>query len=259
MLPDGPLRRLGRRVFLHETIDSTNAFLLGRAEEAGDGAIAWAEFQTAGRGRLGRRWEAPRGSSIMLSVLLHEAVDSPVVSLAALLGTLATCEAIDGTTDCSPSVRWPNDIVIKRRKLGGVLAESCPLGARRAVVIGIGLNCFQHPGHFGAELVAKATSLERESAYPINRAPVAARVLARLDHWLTAGTQTAAGGTALTAAWRDRCDDVGTRVTLEHDGRVFTGTVLDVSADGDLLVELDRGGRRQFAAATTTRVWPEAG
>lgn len=259
LLSAGPLVRLGRPLFLHDTIDSTNAFLLARARDADDGAIAWAEFQSAGRGRLGRRWLAPRGSSILLSVLLIEPADSPLLTLAAALAAVSTCEAIDATTDCAPAVRWPNDIVLHRRKLGGVLAESCPLpdtpraARQRALVIGIGVNCLQQAAHFPPELADLATSLEIESSQPISRASLAAALLARLDHWLVTGGASGHGWTSLLTTWRARCHDVGTRVTLEQDGRTYTGTALDISEEGDLIVELDQGARRRFASTTTTR------
>lgn len=253
LLPRGPLTRLGGCVLMNDTLDSTNALLLSRAAELPDGSVAWAEYQTAGRGRFGRRWEAPRGSSILLSVLLHEPPQSPAHTLAGLLGALAACEAVETTTDCTPAVRWPNDIVLRGRKLGGVLAESCLIEACRAVVIGIGLNCWQHAGHFSPLLAETATSLERESAQPVDRAGVAAGLLARLDHWTAAAADDGAVWMSIRSAWRAHCADLGTRITLEHDGRSYAGTAIDVSADGDLIIQLDEGGRRAFAAATTTR------
>jgi BirA family biotin operon repressor/biotin-[acetyl-CoA-carboxylase] ligase len=264
LLPHGPLTRLGRQLFVHDTLGSTNTFLLDNAATAGDGAVAWAEFQTAGRGRLGRQWQAPRGSSVILSVLLIEPVGSALPTRATMLAALAACEAIEAATDCAPAVRWPNDIVLGGHKLGGVLAESRPLAApsgavvqtaQRAVVIGIGINCLQQPGHFAGELAGKATSLECAVAHAVNRAPVAAGVLARLDHWLAAGARDAAGWQRISEQWRARCADLGSRVTLEHDGRRFSGTVLEITGDGDLVVELEQGGRRRFASANTTRAW----
>ncbi len=227
----------------------------------GDGAVAFAERQTAGRGRLGRRWESPRGASILLSVLLIEPERSPVLELGALLGAVAACEAIEAATDVVPSVRWPNDIAVGPRKLGGVLAETFPadgpkLAGARAVglVIGIGINCLQQRGHFRGELAHKATSLEIQSPRSIDRAAIAAALLGRLDAWL-ASNHPLRQSEQLRAAWRARCADVGTRVTLEHDGRSFAGTMLDIDDTGDLVLQLDEGGRRCFAAATTTRSW----
>jgi BirA family biotin operon repressor/biotin-[acetyl-CoA-carboxylase] ligase len=256
LLASGGLRRLGRGLFVHDVLDSTNQFLLERAGELDDGAVAWAEFQTAGRGRLGRRWEAPRGSSILLSVLVHEPVDSPLLSVGAMLAAVAACEAIEATTACAPGVRWPNDIVRGGRKLGGVLAESCALSGagNRAVVIGVGVNCLQQRAHFQGELARTATSLECECAHPVARRAVAAALLARLDHWFTLCQHEAAGWLRIRAAWQRRCEDVGTRVTLEHDGRTYAGTAVEIAETGALIVALDDGTRRQFAAANTARL-----
>lgn len=255
LLSGAALHRLGRQVYIHETIDSTNAFLLREAASAGDGALAWTESQTAGRGRLGRRWEAPRGSSILLSVLLLEPPDSSLLARAALLGAVAACEAIETVTDCTPSVRWPNDLVLDGRKLGGILAESGSTGHQWALVIGIGINCLQHRGHFSGPLAETATSLECMTSHPVERPTVAAALVARLDAWLVRRGETPQDWAELHAVWQARCADIGTRVTLEQDGRRFTGTVLDISPQADLIVQLDHGGRRHFDAATTTRPW----
>lgn len=255
LLPHGPLHRLGRRVVVLDAVDSTNQFLLEQAGALGDGAIAWAEYQTSGRGRLGRRWEAPRGSSVLLSVLVREPAGSPMFTQGALLAAVAACEAIESTSACSPGVRWPNDIVRGGRKLGGVLAESSalPATADRALVIGVGINCLQQRGHFSGELAQTATSLECECAHPVDRAVIAAALVARLDHWLVACRAGPTGWRKVHAVWRARCEDPGTRVTLEHNGRTYCGTALEVSDTGDLVVELDEGGRQPFAAASTTR------
>ncbi|MBK9119381.1 MAG: biotin--[acetyl-CoA-carboxylase] ligase [Phycisphaerales bacterium] len=255
LLPKGPLRRVGQHVYLHDSLPSTNAFLLAEAGSVGDGAVVAAEYQTAGRGRLGRRWEAPRGSSLLVSILLIEPPDSPLLTPAALLAAVAACEAVTAATTCEPQIRWPNDVVCDGRKLGGVLAESRPLGRKRALVLGIGLNCLQHRGHFAGDLATKATSLELECTQRVERGPIAAALLARLDAWIAEVSQTSEGPVALWRAWRMRCPDVGARVTLHHDARTYTGTAVDVTDEGHLIVELDEGGRRVFAAETTTRDW----
>ena len=224
-----------------------------------DGAIACAEHQSAGRGRHGRRWDAPRGSSVLLSVLLLESSDSPLLRQAAMLASLAACEAVASASNCEPAVRWPNDVVLNGRKLGGVLAESFampPAGRRasqqRALVIGVGINCLQHAGHFQADLAERATSLDLESQQPVDRAAVAGRLVERLDARLASHAEP--GGSArLVSAWKSRCIDIGTHATLRQDADVFAGTVIDIDDHGDLIVQLDQGGRRHFGSATTTR------
>jgi BirA family transcriptional regulator, biotin operon repressor / biotin---[acetyl-CoA-carboxylase] ligase len=255
LLPHGPLRRLGRQVYVQATVDSTNAFLLERAGQLEDGALACAEFQSAGRGRLGRRWEAPRGAAVLLSVLLHEPADAPVLTRGAMLGCVAACEAVEAATDCTPTIRWPNDIALGAGKLGGVLTETRVCDGGRAVVIGIGLNCLQQAGHFKGDLAAKAVPLDMVSTQPVSRAAAARGLVAALDRWLSRVAEAPEGWAALAGAWRRRCDDFGQRVTLEHDGRVIAGTALEVTADGELVVQPEQGRRRSFSAATTTRVW----
>jgi BirA family biotin operon repressor/biotin-[acetyl-CoA-carboxylase] ligase len=274
LFPDGPLNRLGRQVLVFDQIDSTNAVLLARAPALPDGTIAVTDYQTAGRGRQGRRWTAPRGSCILLSVLLIESGDSrlslggppgetaPAVPHAAMLAALAACEAIDACTDCAPALRWPNDLAIGGKKVGGVLAESTPVGKvmrghpkARALVIGVGINCLQQPGHFQGELADKATSLEIESDQPIDRAALAQELLRRMDGRLVACVRERRGWEQVRSAWKSRCDDLGARVTLQDGGQSFTGTILDITAEGALLVQLEHGGRRHFGSATTTRLW----
>jgi BirA family transcriptional regulator, biotin operon repressor / biotin---[acetyl-CoA-carboxylase] ligase len=261
ILPAYQLRRIGGRVLVFDELDSTNAYLLGHAAEINDGAVVVAEFQTAGRGRLGRRWLSPRGASVLLSVLLKEPLDSPWLGRATLAAALAACEAVEAVTACRPGLHWPNDLVLSGKKLGGVLVESTPLArnphepaAQRAVVVGIGVNCLQQRGHLPGEIADTATSLEIESASPVDRVAVARSLLERLDAHFAPPTISQPAWTEVLAAWKSRCEDLGSRVTLQQDRPVYTGTVLDVSDDGDLLVQLDQGRRRYFAAATTTRL-----
>lgn len=251
LLPHGPLRRIGTHALLRETVDSTNLLLLAQAADLPDGTIASAEFQTAGRGRLGRRWVAPRGASLLLSVLLHEAEPATLTSTITLMTAVAACEAIEQLTDCTPRLRWPNDVIIGRRKVGGVLAESRAIPGRRAVIAGIGLNCLQHAAHFPAELAGRATSLDLESTEPVHRGPLAARLLECLDAWVANYDRYA---TEIRRAWHARCADFGARLTLVHDGQQFEGTALDIADNADLILQLDQGGRRHFAATTTTRI-----
>jgi BirA family biotin operon repressor/biotin-[acetyl-CoA-carboxylase] ligase len=263
LLPGGPLRRIGAVVRTFETIDSTSAWLLEHFAELPDGAVAVAEFQTHGRGRVGRTWLAPRGSSVLLSVLLFEAGDSPVFSSASMIAAVAAARAIDASTDCRPAIRWPNDLALAGRKVAGVLAESAPVrGASRpggapsrALVLGIGINCLQHAGHFPGELAEKATSLELASTRPVDRRCVARAVIRELDRIASTDESRQASAAEIRREWRARCADLGARVTLEHDGARYAGTVVEIDDDAALIVQLDRGGRRRFGAAQTTRVW----
>lgn len=236
-------------------IDSTNAYLLRGHVTLPDGAVVAAEYQSAGRGRQNRRWMAPRGSSLLMSVLLHERRHSLICTHITQIAAIATCDAIRKVTGLAAAVRWPNDLVIRARKVGGVLAEVRERGsAGSSVVIGIGVNCWQQRAHFPPELREKATSLEIECAQAVDRSAVGAALLRCLDQRL-ARAAASSGPAELAAEWQSRCADVGLRVTLLADARRYQGTIVEIAPDGDLIVELDHGGRRHFGAATTTRLW----
>src|SRR5262249_37186740 len=155
--------------------DSTNAVALeaiARERHAADGLVVFTEFQTAGRGRLGRNWHAPRGASLLLTaVICGEPSAAPRLMLAA---GIAVCDAIHEATGINAELNWPNDVGVLGRKLAGILIESVRFADGVAAhAVGIGLNCLQTAAHFPPELRDRATSLEMESTQPVNRVSVA--------------------------------------------------------------------------------------
>jgi len=173
------------------------------ARELPIGAIVVAEHQTAGRGRLDRRWEAPFGTALLASfvVALH-----PLLSLAA---GVAAAEA------CGPRARlkWPNDVVIDGRKAGGILVEMT--GAKAVVGVGINLT-WAPPG---------AAQLDR------GRDDLLETLRQRLDTW------SSAAPAAVIQRWRELSDTLGRRVRVELAGRVFEGVAEDIAEDGSLVVD----------------------
>lgn len=243
------VQRIGRLLCVLPQATSTNKLCLEAAELESDGLAMFAEYQTAGRGRLGRSWWAPRGSSLLFSVLLIEPPDVVRPARWLLQAGLAVAEAIRAETDVEALLRWPNDLMAVRagttRKLGGILIETRRLSAagKQAWVIGVGLNCLQHAGHFPPEFRQRATSLEMESAGPIDRLSLARRLLQGLDR-----------------EWSRRPDDallrqrwlklalplLGERVCLQADSRRWTGTVVDLDPGEGLVLQLADGARRSF-------------
>lgn len=239
-------RRVGSQIEILAECGSTNELAFDRAAAgASDGLCIFADVQTAGRGRHGRTWLAPRGAGILLSVLLIEtrhAAEDPVGPLT-LLTAVAACEAIRETTELTAAIKWPNDLRINRRKLAGILIESRPLrGDRRAIVVGIGLNCLQQAGHFPPELRDIVTSLEIESSHPVDRAAVARALLQRLDGWLA----ETADLNAVHARWLEFAEPLGQRVRLQNQGVEYSGHILSVDPLGGLVVQCDHGGQAWF-------------
>lgn len=238
---------------------SSNADLAAVAADAPDGAVLIAEEQTAGRGRLGRSWQAPRGSSVLISILLRPPV--PVGRrgwLGALLG-LALVAAIRRCTGLPAELKWPNDVLIADHKCAGILAEV----VGDAVIVGTGVNVTLTADELPlAPGATPATSLLLAAGGRIDvsdRAGLAAALLddygTRYDRWrAAAGDMTAAG---LLAEYRNRCATLHSAVRVDlPDGRLVTGLATDVADDGALMVRDGSGRLHRFAAADVRHLRP---
>jgi BirA family biotin operon repressor/biotin-[acetyl-CoA-carboxylase] ligase len=178
--------RFGHVYRYAEITPSTQRML---AEDTAEGAVAVAEEQTEGRGRLGRAWEAPGGTSVLVSVLLLPAVAAPRLPELSLVAGGAVAEAILEVTGIEPTIKFPNDVLIGRRKVAGILAES----SEGRVVLGIGVNANQTLEQLPADAQTEPTSLRLELGEPVSRLQLLAAILLQLerayDAW-TMGTST---------------------------------------------------------------------
>lgn len=199
---------------------STNAVALAAAEAgAPEGLVVIADHQTAGRGRLDRRWEAPAGTALLLSALLRPVELPParrhLVTAAAGLAARESCGRLGFPF---PDLKWPNDLMVGERKLAGILAEA----VGDAVVVGVGCNVSAAP--------AGAAWLEESGKGSVDRADLAAELLAGLDRRLGRWEEVA-GEYART------CATLGRWVRVETAGGVVTGRAEAIDADGALVVD----------------------
>jgi BirA family transcriptional regulator, biotin operon repressor / biotin---[acetyl-CoA-carboxylase] ligase len=287
-------RCVGRHIIVLAETSSTNTAALdalitpgGRDGLAADGSVILTDYQTAGRGRQGRPWLSPRGASVLCSVVLVSAEPHGVSALPGtspelgalqapgeegsrpdaasrfagwltLASAVAACEAIREATEITPGVKWPNDLRVSGRKLGGILIESRPLApSGRAWVVGIGINCLQHPGHFPPELRELATSLEIEASHPIDRVEVTRSLLRHLDRWLAVPVKLPEGPdeallASVHSAWEHYAEPIGQRVHLRSQGRDYTGRTIAVDPFGGLIVQVEGGKREWFDPMQTT-------
>jgi BirA family biotin operon repressor/biotin-[acetyl-CoA-carboxylase] ligase len=156
------------------TTDSTQRMLAG--DEA-EGAVAVAEEQTEGRGRLGRAWEAPAGTSVLVSVLLLPAVEAPRLPELSLVAGGAVAQAIAEVTGLEPAIKFPNDVLLGGRKVAGILAES----SEGRVVLGIGVNANQTLEQLPVAAKTEPTSLRLELGKPVSRVRLLAAILLQLE------------------------------------------------------------------------------
>jgi BirA family transcriptional regulator, biotin operon repressor / biotin---[acetyl-CoA-carboxylase] ligase len=182
--------RFGRGVYRYEELTPSTQRLLQPDDP--EGAVAVAEEQSEGRGRLGRTWHAPAGTSVLVSVVLQPAVDSPRLPELSLIAGGAVAEAIAEVTGLDPAIKFPNDVLLGGKKVAGILAES----SDGRVVLGIGVNANQTAEQLPPDAQTEPTSLLLERGEPVDRAALLAAILLRVerayDAW--AATETSASG-----------------------------------------------------------------
>ncbi|MCI4370800.1 MAG: biotin--[acetyl-CoA-carboxylase] ligase, partial [Thermoplasmata archaeon] len=243
-------------------MDSTNRYLLDEARAgAPEGLVAVADHQTAGRGRLGRRWEAPPGANLLVSVLLRPRLAVGELHLCTIAMALAARAAVAGTTGLEPMLKWPNDVIVGDRKLAGILAETVPAptfdasgpggpaseaAADRVVVVGLGLNVAWPPPEADLpEGLANATSLWRETGTPgVEPSELLELILVELDRRLDDLADVASGGAGgggrreIVSEYRRVCATLGRAVRVSLPGEAVTGTVSDITVEGHLLLDV---------------------
>ncbi len=224
---------------------STNADLADAARHGAQvGRVLVAEHQTAGRGRFDRRWASPRGASLSVSLLVRPARPMQEWAWLSILIGMAVTDAIIAATGASEgrvSLKWPNDVLVDDLKACGILSERVETPDGPAAVVGIGINT-----HLGADElpVTTATSLLL-AGFDVDKDVVVAGLLASmgglLDLWEAGGD--------VRAAYRARCASIGRRLRVVIDPETsLTGVGADIDPQGRLVVELDDGSTRAFAA-----------
>jgi len=241
--------RVGRQFEWHETIDSTNTRAIALAKQgAPDGTVIVAERQTAGRGRLGRRWYAPAGSSLLLSILFRPPLAPRQAQRLTMICSLGAIAAIRALTGVPAAIKWPNDLVVRGRKLGGVLTE---LGAQahtlEYAIVGMGINVNMDPADI-PEAMVPPTSLSAEVGAPVSRLDLLQALLQEIDDRYRALLQ----GVSPHIEWRRHLVTLGQSVQVGLPERVVSGIAEDVDVDGALWVRLPDGSLERILVGDVT-------
>lgn len=234
--------RFGKPYRFEPECESTQALLLD--SELPEGAVAVTDHQTAGRGRLGRVWDAPAGTSLLVSVLLRPPPGRAYPELS-LVVALAGAETVEGATGLAAQIKWPNDVMLNRRKIAGILLEL----SGDAVVAGIGLNVNQTRDELPSDTTVEAASLLSLTGQRYDRAALLGSLLARLEHayelWLEDGLDALYEGIGARDFLRGRRIEVdgetATAVLIRRDGR------LEIDLGGHELRALESGEVRYVA------------
>ncbi|MQA28950.1 MAG: biotin--[acetyl-CoA-carboxylase] ligase [Luteitalea sp.] len=241
------LGRLGHRLLFFSSVGSTNDVAAGLAATGdAEGAVVVADAQTAGRGRRGHTWFSPPGAGVYVSLVLapaharHSA--SRAVSLVTLMAGVALVEAVQQVTGLAADIKWPNDLLVGRRKLAGILAEGVARpaagGYMSFVVLGYGLNV--SPAAYPQEIDERVTCLETELGRRVDRPMLVAETIAVMAERYA--DLLACRFDAILDAWRDRSPGSrGARVSWESPSGIKSGVTDGIDDTGALLV---RSGSR---------------
>ena len=243
---------LWREVRLLTRTESTNA-VVADAARAGEpeGLAVVAEEQASGRGRLDRRWESPPRSGVLMSVLLRPRTPAATWPLLPLLTGLAGVEALRSVAGVTAVLKWPNDLMVEDRKLGGILLERV---GDTAVVIGVGINVSTRRDELPVET---ATSLALEQA-GTDREPLVKELLRAVSRRYAAFQAAGGAPESVLPAYREVCETIGRHVVVHLDGRPpHSGLAVDVDEGGRLVVRADDGSESAWSAGDVVHVRAE--
>ena len=219
--------------------DSTNTQAKKLAAEgAPHGTVLLADHQTEGRGRLGRSFHSPANSGLYLSVLLRPHCKPTELMHLTCAAAVAVCDGIEAAVGICPGIKWTNDLVIKNRKIAGILTElsiSPKDGTAEYAIIGIGINCCQQPGDFPEELSGIAGSLTMATGSAVSRELVAAKVIEALAQ------MDLAQKAQIMARYRSNCVTLNREVSLIRKNEAVHAYALDVDDNGALIVQFADG------------------
>jgi BirA family biotin operon repressor/biotin-[acetyl-CoA-carboxylase] ligase len=241
-------KSVGKAIHHFHTLDSTNSkayqLALNGAEE---GEVVISESQEKGRGRLGRKWFSPPFLNLYLSVILRPRISPHQASLITLMAAIATADAIQKFSGLFPLIKWPNDILLRDRKVAGLLNEiHSEMDRIHFVILGIGVNLNMEEKMFSKEIRVGATSLKIETGQTISRKTFLQSLLQELEKWYTILMKE--GSEVILKAWRDRAHIKGRRVKVTSFGETWVGRAIDVNSDGALILETAGGKRKRVVA-----------
>jgi BirA family biotin operon repressor/biotin-[acetyl-CoA-carboxylase] ligase len=245
-------QRLSGRVHYFAETDSTNARARQLAENsAAEGEIVIAESQTQGRGRLGRRWESPPFANLYFSVLLRPRLAPSHAPQITLMAAVALAEAVDSFIPQTPTIKWPNDILVDGKKLAGILTEAaCSAERVDYVILGLGVNVNYSIDAMPEPIRERATSILELTQQNVSRESLLRRLIQGLDRCY--GELERSGFDALAQRWQAYFGWRGRRVQVGLLGQVSSGCAKGIDRDGALLIVDDDGVEQRVVAGDVT-------
>jgi BirA family biotin operon repressor/biotin-[acetyl-CoA-carboxylase] ligase len=248
----GKTRVIGRDIRVFQETTSTNDIIEKLARDGvKEGVVVFAESQTKGRGRLGRKWASPAKKGLWFSLLLrpdlrpHETTQLTVASATALR------RAIEAQSGLEPEIKWPNDILVHGKKVAGILTEmNAEVDRVKYVIVGIGVDVNLSQRDFPPELKKIATSLKIETGKAVSRAELAVNILRELD--IDYQRVRANDFDEVAEEWEKHCATIGEEVVIRTGPREIRGRAESLAEDGALLLRTEHGRPERIVGGDVT-------
>jgi BirA family biotin operon repressor/biotin-[acetyl-CoA-carboxylase] ligase len=225
----------GKKVYQFESIDSTNTFARNLSEnDAPHGTLVIAETQTAGRGRLGRRWESDPGENLLFTILLRPSVRIEKLILLPFAAAIGIADGIEQTTGVSLETKWPNDLLCGKKKMCGILIEgSMEPDVGAAIALGVGINVNQM--NFPSDIEHVATSLYQITGRRWPKGELLNAILPSLEERFLELCYSEAP--TILASWKKRTRMMGQQVLVKEQQEAYEATAVDLDVQGALLIK----------------------
>jgi BirA family biotin operon repressor/biotin-[acetyl-CoA-carboxylase] ligase len=246
----GCTRVIGRDIRVFEQTTSTNDVAARLAQDGvKEGVVIFAESQSKGRGRLGRSWVSPARKGLWFSVLLRPQIRPQAATQLTVAAATALVRAIQQQTEIVPEIKWPNDILIRGKKVAGILTElTAELERVKDIVLGIGVDV--NLDDFPADLRKIATSLKIETGEHVDRPALAAAMIRELDRDYA---RICDGEFAeVSDEWQQQCTTIGQQVSIRLGERVIRGRAEALDAEGAMLLRTEHGHMERIIGGDVT-------
>lgn len=258
---------VGERLLYLPVVESTNTFAMRLAQERPEeGVVVLTDSQTAGKGRLGRRWVDVSGCNVLSSTVLRPLFPPHFL---VMIASLAAVDAIAETCGVVATIKWPNDVLVHERKVAGILIEtSHDIEGRMVAILGIGINVNGHIQNSEAPLSATAITLEEACGHVVSRETVIAHLLAHIEtnylalqqestsEGYTVFSETLSAGEPISRRlrerWRGKLATLGRTVEVRQGSTIISGFAEGVNDNGELLL-------RSHSGACVTITWGDVG
>lgn len=243
---------IGRDLLFYDTVDSTNTVATALAEKGKDeGTVIIADSQEKGRGRLGRHWVSPPGLNIYMSIVFRPEIEPKGTTLITIMAAVGCTIALRKVTGLNVTIKWPNDLMVSDKKMGGILTEMRITKKKvKYVVTGIGINVNMDSDALPDEIKEIATSIKIETGMPYSRPEILIEVLNQIDHWY--GILKEMRRKELLYEWQLLTSTLGRQVKITTGDELFTGLADSIDDEGMLILRLPSGELKRISSGDLT-------